>query len=96
MKTNSTEMQERAQQLWRELDGLDWSSHELAIVGILRDALETAASESEQPFDYQDHARLEQIRLCVVHQSIIQHEDALWIIGKLCLLTKHIKEASKD
>jgi formylmethanofuran dehydrogenase subunit E len=40
MKTNSTEMQERAQQLWRELDGLDWSSHELAIVGILRDALE--------------------------------------------------------
>ena len=43
MKCNSTDLQERAQQIWRELDGLDWSSHEQAIVGILRDALEEVA-----------------------------------------------------
>jgi hypothetical protein len=42
MEAESTDMQERAQQLWRELDGLDWSSHEQAIVWIIRDALETA------------------------------------------------------
>jgi len=46
LKTESTDMQERAQQLWRELDGLDWSSHEQAIVGILRDALEEVHNES--------------------------------------------------
>ena len=44
MKTKSTDMQERAQQLWRELSGLDWYSHEQAIVGIMRDALEEAKS----------------------------------------------------
>ena len=43
MKTKSTDMQERAQQLWCELSGLDWYSHEQAIVGIMRDALEEAS-----------------------------------------------------
>ena len=47
MRCESTDMQERAQQLWRELDGLDWSSHELAIVGILREALETAYQDGQ-------------------------------------------------
>jgi hypothetical protein len=46
MRTQSTDMQERAQQLWRELDGMDWSSHELAITGIMRDALESAQEEN--------------------------------------------------
>ena len=45
MKCESTDIQERAQQLWRELDGLDWSSHEIAIVGMIRDALEQACQE---------------------------------------------------
>ena len=48
MKTESTDMQERAQQLWRELDGLDWSSHEQAIVGILRDALEQVSEDRQE------------------------------------------------
>jgi hypothetical protein len=48
MKVESTEMQERAQQLWRELDGLDWSSHEQAIVGIIRDALEQAYQDGKE------------------------------------------------
>jgi hypothetical protein len=62
MKVESTDMQERAQQLWRELDGLDWSSHELAITGILRDALEEAYRDGhngpEQPVEVLPDGRL--------------------------------------
>jgi hypothetical protein len=51
MKVESTEIQERAQQLWRELGGLDWFSHEQAIVGIIRDALEQAYQDGKESAD---------------------------------------------
>ena len=66
MKTESTDMQERAQQLWRELDGLDWSSHEQAIVGILRDALEQA---------YQDGREVETVRNILIDENGGIHGD---------------------